>query len=176
MDAQVLTATIGYVRFNTVDPPRPDITLRFGTYNPRAVNTKVVKKLVSDFNTSGRQPAKEALCALADPSWIELDSLADNPATPWEKLKDVRFTAAVSGQTIDILTGQHRSVAGREWREEMLKEKGVQEKARDKATDKQQAEHIKKADEHIGALSAAVKMSTVWLTQFLDPSKLLLLR
>lgn len=166
-------ATIGYARFNTVDPPRPDVHLRFGQFNPRPVNKSVIKKLVEDFYASGRDPRREALAVLVDPTWIERESVVQNPALPWEEVPDARFTAAVAGRTIQVLTGQHRSVAGKTWRAAMTAERAKQEKKLAKATEKQQAEQIEQAEKNIEELTAAIKGATTWLVRFLDPGECL---
>ncbi|KAI0749090.1 hypothetical protein C8Q74DRAFT_1222725 [Fomes fomentarius] len=165
----VHTATIGYARFNTVDPLRADVHLQFGQFNPRPVNKSVIKKLVEDFYASGRDPQREALAVLVDPAWLEPDSVVQNPALPWEELPDMQFTAAVAGQTIQILTGQHRSVAGKTWRAAMTAECTTQEKKLAKAAEKQQTEQVKQVEKNVAELTAAIKGATMWLVRFLNP-------
>lgn len=123
MRAALEKATLGWARMNTADPPRKNVSLRFGFKNPRPVSMQAVDNLRKSFKQGGgRDPSVEPLNVLVKPKWINPSTVADTQAVAYDKLPLIEFTQAASDQTIDILSGQHRTVAARQERQEMLAE------------------------------------------------------
>ena len=170
MDALVLAATLGYARLNTVEGS-DGVLVRFGRYNPRGVNQTTVRSLVSYFDASGKQAGRERLPAMIKADWVDPMSLVQNPATPLAEDPRARFLPVAKGHTIDLLGGQHRSVAGAKWRDQLDAERARQESQKKKAESKKKTEEVQQIDGLLERLGALRTESVMWLVQFLDESK-----
>lgn len=123
MEKLLAEHTIGVAQMNTVDPPRSSVALHFGSINPRPLNPSAVRGLLKSYSVVGRNPNHSVIYVAVDPDWLKPGTFVTDVGTLFEGLPQLQFTNAADGQTIEILSGHHRTESSRVIRADMQLER-----------------------------------------------------
>lgn len=93
----------------------------WGGFNNRHIKQAHVNALERAFHDMGIAFWQHEIAVVVDPPWVKSETLSGKD-TPAKELKPVEWTKAVNGQVVQILGGNHRRAALKQFRETLDKQ------------------------------------------------------
>ena len=156
---------LGYAFMDLLNPP--NVQLSFGRYNNRPLDEARVKELATGFREQGIAPWQDPIAISVPRAWIDKSSL-NAQVIESRSGTMVAFTDAAKGHWIDVLGGNHRRAAYRQYMRTLLHdldtaEKTVTKLRGDKKLEEDaKQEELAKWEKDAADLRAKSQQPTVW--------------